>query len=76
MMTIIFILLMFAVFGKLVSWAFKATWGIIKVLLMLVCLPIILIGLAVGGLVYFSIAILVVIGIVIMVSTVVGIISN
>lgn len=76
MMIIIFILLMFAVFGKLVSWAFKATWGIIKVLLMLVCLPIILIGLAVGGLVYFSIAILVVIGIVIMVSTLVGIISN
>ena len=33
MLTALFIILMFAVFGKLILLAFKASWGILKVLL-------------------------------------------
>lgn len=76
MMTVIFILLMLAVFGKLVAWAFKAAWGIVKVVLMLICLPVVLIGLAVGGLIYIAIAVLVIIGIILLVIGITGAFSN
>lgn len=44
--------LFFAVFGKLLMFGIKAAWGISKFLLTIVLLPVILIGLVVGGLIY------------------------
>ena len=51
MLTALFIILMFAVFGKLILLAFKASWGILKVLLTIIIFPFFLIGLFVSGLV-------------------------
>ena len=42
----------------------KAAWGISKFLLTIVLLPVILIGLVVGGLIYLAFLILIVVGIV------------
>ena len=54
MLTALFIILMFAVFGKLILFAFKASWGILKVLLTIIIFPLFLIGLFVSGLVYIA----------------------
>ena len=54
----------FAVFGKLLMFGIKAAWGISKFLLTIVLLPVILIGLVVGGLIYLAFPILIVVGIV------------
>lgn len=63
MLTLIFIFLMFAVFGKLILLAIKATWGITKVLVSFVIFPIVLIGLVIGGLVNIALPILLIVGI-------------
>jgi hypothetical protein len=55
---------MIVVFGKMLIFAVKAAWGITKILLRLVILPIILIGLAGAGLIYIAIIIVVICGIV------------
>lgn len=64
MLTFIFICLMFGIFGKLIGFAFKMTWGITKVLFTLVFLPVILIALAICGLVTIALPILIVVGII------------
>lgn len=63
MLTLIFMFLMATVFWKLASLAFTATWGMIKVLVSFVFLPVILVGLLVAGLVYIALPILVIVGI-------------
>ena len=63
MLTLLFIICFFAVFGKLLMFGIKAAWGISKFLLTIVLLPVILIGL-VGGLIYLAFPILIVVGIV------------
>lgn len=64
MLTFIFTILMLVVFGKLLIFAIKAAWGITKILLYIVFLPLILIGLAVAGLIYIAIPVLIVVGII------------
>lgn len=64
MVTFIFIIMMFAVFGKLLVWGIKAAWGITKLVCTLVFLPIILIALFVTGFVYLAIPILLIVGII------------
>lgn len=64
MLAILFTILMFAVFGKLLVLAFKVSWGIMKILFTLVFLPVILIGLVIAGFIYIALPILIVIGIV------------
>ena len=64
MLTALFIILMFAVFGKLILFAFKASWGILKVLLTIIIFPLFLIGLFVSGLFYIALILLVIAGIV------------
>ena len=44
MLTLLFVICMFGIFGKLIGLAFKMTWGIAKVLFTLVFLPVILVG--------------------------------
>ena len=68
MLTLLFIICFFAVFGKLLMFGIKAAWGISKFLLTIVLLPVILIGLVVGGLVYLAFPILIIVGIVTLLS--------
>ncbi|MDD2980327.1 MAG: hypothetical protein PHN80_10170 [Hespellia sp.] len=67
MLTLLFVIMMFMVFGKLIMLAIRATWGITKVLFTIVFLPLILICMVVGGLVSLALPILVVVGIVAMI---------
>ncbi len=69
MISLIFIILMLAVFGKLFGLAIKMTWGIVKVVFSLVFLPIFLIALVVAGLISVAVPILVVIGIIAFISS-------
>ena len=64
MLSLIFFICMFGVFGKLFLWGVKAAWGISKFILTIVFLPLILIALALGGLFSAAFALLFVIGIV------------
>lgn len=63
LLTMLFIGLMIYVFGGLIWLALQMAWGIFKVIVTLVFLPIALIGLVIAGLVEFAIPILIVIGI-------------
>lgn len=63
MLTLIFVILMFIVFGKLLGIAIKAAWGISKFIVTFLVFPVFLIVLAVCGLVYLAIPILAIIGI-------------
>ena len=67
MWTLLFIFLMFGVFGKLIGLAFRATWGITKIFFRLIFLPVVLIGLVMAGLMYIALPLLVIIGIVVLV---------
>lgn len=64
MLTALFIILMFAVFGKMIIFAFKASCGILKVLLTIIIFPLFLIGLFFSGLVYIALILLLIAGIV------------
>ena len=64
MLTFLFIVLMFGVFGKLLVFAIKATWGITKIIVNIVFLPLVIIGLFVSGLTYVALVALAVVGIV------------
>lgn len=70
-MTFLFTILMIGIFGKLIGLAFKMTWGIAKILVTLVFLPITLIGLVIGGLISIALPILVLVGIVFLIGEVV-----
>lgn len=54
---------MFWVFGKLLWFGIKATWGISKILLTVVFFPLILVGMALGGMIYLAFIILLIIGV-------------
>ena len=63
-MTFLFFLLFLMVFGKMIGLAFRATWGLFKVLMYIVFLPLILVGMVFGGLLYLAFPILLIVGIV------------
>lgn len=69
MITLIFIILMIMVFGKLLIWSIKAAWGITKILFTVVFLPIILIALALSGAIYIAIVLLIIGGIITLVKS-------
>lgn len=62
MLTLLFMVLMIVVFGKLLIFALKASWGIAKVMLTIVFLPLVLVCLVLAGLVYVAVPILLVVG--------------
>ena len=64
MIELLFTLLMFAVFGKILFFAIKAAWGITKILLTVVLLPLILVALAFAGLFYIAFPVLIIIGLI------------
>lgn len=59
-LTFVFFFLLFGMMGKLISFAFKFSWGLIKIALFLVFLPAILVALVVGGLLYIAFPLLIV----------------
>lgn len=63
-MSIIFTILMIYVFCNLIGFAVRFTWGLTKILVYIVCFPLLLIGLVFGGLMYLALPILVIAGIV------------
>lgn len=69
MLTLLFGICMIWVFGKLLVFGVKAAWGIIKILVTIVLLPLVLIGMVAGGLLYLAFPILIVIGIVSLVNS-------
>jgi hypothetical protein len=64
MLMLIFVILMFGVFGKMIGFAFRATWGLTKVLVNLVLLPVFLITLVLEGFVYIALPVLIIAGII------------
>ena len=62
MLSLLFIVFFFMIFGRMIGFAFKATWGVFKIVTFLVFLPLILIGLVVGGLISIAFPILLVVG--------------
>lgn len=64
MLTLIFTILLLVIFGKLLLFGIKAAWGITKLLVTIVLLPLTLIGLVIGGLLSLAFPILIVVGIV------------
>ena len=64
MLTLIFIICMFAIFGRLARFAFFGAWGLAKILISLVFFPIILIGMLFSGLVVIALPALAIYGIV------------
>ena len=49
MLTLLFVILMIVVVGKIALFAIKAAWGLTKVILMVVLFPVFLIAMAVSG---------------------------
>lgn len=64
MWTLIFIILMFIVFGKILKFAIKTTWSIAKIVVSLILLPLFLLGLVLSGLLIIALPVLVVVGII------------
>lgn len=64
MWTLLFTVLMFLIFGKLLLFAVKAAWGISKVLVSLVMLPIGLVLLVVFGLIRLALPLLLIVGLI------------
>jgi len=64
MWSVLFVILMFVVFGKILKFAVKAAWGITKIAVSLVLLPLILVGLVLSGLIVLALPILIVVGII------------
>lgn len=61
MITIGALILMFYVFGKIALFAIKAAWGIGKIILTIVFLPLILLGMIFSGLFVFAVPLLIVV---------------
>ena len=64
MLTLLFVVLLLTIFGKLLIFAIKAAWGITKILLDIVLLPLIIIGMFAGGLTYLALIALAIVGLV------------
>lgn len=64
MLTFLFFVLLFGIFGKLIWLAVKAAWGISKIVFSIVFLPVVVLVLFFSGMVYVALGLLVAIGIV------------
>ena len=69
MLELIFFVLMIVVFGKMIGFALRASWGIMKLLCTVIFFPVILIGMVVGGLMYIAFPLLIVGGIIALVTS-------
>ena len=64
MLTLLFLICMLGIFGKLLVFGLRAAWGVSKLLLTVVFFPVILIGMVFAGLIYLAFPILIIVGIV------------
>lgn len=64
MLELIFAILFLIIFGKLLIFGIKAAWGLSKILLTIVFLPISLLFMVIGGLMSIALPILLVVGVV------------
>lgn len=71
MWTLLFIILMLGIFGKMIGFALRATWGITKILFNLVLLPLFLICLVIAGFMYIAMPILVIVGIIMLIGKII-----
>ena len=71
MLTLLFVILMLAVFGKLRVFSLKASWGIAKILLTVVFLPVLLVGMAFAGLMVVALPAVLIVGAVMLLKAVV-----
>ncbi len=69
MFTLLFTILTFIVFGKLLIFAIKASWGIARILVTVIFLPLALIALVVAGIIYLAVPLLLIAGVVSFVKT-------
>lgn len=69
MLSLLFAICMIWIFGKSLFFGIKAAWGISKLLVTVVLLPLVLIGMVIGGLIYIAFPILIVVGIVALISS-------
>ena len=63
MLKILFLILLFMVFGKIFVFAVKAAWGISKIIVSVILLPLFLVGLVMKGLLTIAFLALLVIGV-------------
>lgn len=70
MLTIAFVILFFLIFGRLLTFALKATWGLTKLVLALILLPVVLVVMVLGGLLILALPILLIVGGIILAMTV------
>ena len=63
----LFAVLMFIVFGRMIGFAFRAAWGLTKVVFVLFFLPLLLIGLVIAGFIRLAWPLLVIIAIVMLI---------
>ncbi len=63
MLTLLFVICMFAIFGKLAVLALKGAWGLTKIVFSLIFLPLILIGMVIKGLIVLALPILIIFGV-------------
>lgn len=68
MFTLLFLICMLGIFGKLLVFGLRAAWGVSKLLLTVVLFPVILIGMVFAGLIYLAFPILIIVGIVTLLS--------
>ena len=64
MLPLIFWILMFMTFGKILKFALRAAWGISKIIVSLVFLPLFLVMLVFQGLLFLALPILLIVGII------------
>ena len=64
MLTILFLIFSFGIFGKLFFFGLKAAWGLSKFVLTIILLPITLMMMVSAGLIYFAFILLIIIGII------------
>ncbi|MCR4990792.1 MAG: hypothetical protein K6A38_08020 [Lachnospiraceae bacterium] len=63
MLTLIALILFFAIFGKLIGFALRLGWGIFKIALYLVFCPAVILFMIFSGLIYVALPILIIVGI-------------
>ena len=66
MLSLLFVVLMIMVFGKLLGIALKATWSIAKIVVTLIFCPVVLLVLVIAGLIYIAFPVLLIAGIVLL----------
>lgn len=64
MLTLLFIVLILAVFGKLLGFAIRAAWGVTKIVFTIVLFPLALIAMVLAGMFYIVLPILIIVGLI------------